>query len=245
MSEKSLLLDSDRKLENILTLGSTSPKCDGSDTGPSSFSWMPFPMSLYYKPPKTLNSVIALSFLPGKSQKYEKFSYYNSQNKSSEFSSHKPRPSHLKNAVSELPIERETPNVGGLIAFHDNQANKFSSGSSPSATFVSKGTKKYACDRRVQEQVRSISIAPSLLQISLKKRNSNKMSWNTNNSNKFFTNKESSSTVWLSGAYTYCHFLLPLFKAINVRRCVLALLAVTVITLFYYTRYVDTGAFVG
>ncbi|XP_037933336.1 bifunctional heparan sulfate N-deacetylase/N-sulfotransferase [Teleopsis dalmanni] len=42
-----------------------------------------------------------------------------------------------------------------------------------------------------------------------------------------------------------CCFGIPLFKAINVRRCVLALLAITVVTIFYYTHYVDTGVFVG
>lgn len=41
-----------------------------------------------------------------------------------------------------------------------------------------------------------------------------------------------------------CVGLSPL-KAINVRRCVLALLAITVITIFYYTYYVDTGVFIG
>ncbi|XP_067643649.1 bifunctional heparan sulfate N-deacetylase/N-sulfotransferase [Eurosta solidaginis] len=42
-----------------------------------------------------------------------------------------------------------------------------------------------------------------------------------------------------------CCFGMPLLKAINVRRCVLALFAITVVTIFYYTHYVDTGVFVG
>lgn len=42
-----------------------------------------------------------------------------------------------------------------------------------------------------------------------------------------------------------CCFGIPLLKAINVRRCVLALFAITVVTIFYYTHYVDTGVFVG
>lgn len=40
-------------------------------------------------------------------------------------------------------------------------------------------------------------------------------------------------------------FVAPLIKAINVRRCVLALFAITVVTIFYYTHYVDTDVFVG
>lgn len=42
-----------------------------------------------------------------------------------------------------------------------------------------------------------------------------------------------------------CCFGLPHLKAINVRRCVLALFAITVVTIFYYTHYMDTGVFVG
>ncbi|XP_011186085.1 bifunctional heparan sulfate N-deacetylase/N-sulfotransferase [Zeugodacus cucurbitae] len=42
-----------------------------------------------------------------------------------------------------------------------------------------------------------------------------------------------------------CCIGIPLLKAINVRRCVLALFAITVVTIFYYTHYVDTGVFVG
>uniref|UniRef100_A0A1I8MTS9 [heparan sulfate]-glucosamine N-sulfotransferase n=1 Tax=Musca domestica TaxID=7370 RepID=A0A1I8MTS9_MUSDO len=42
-----------------------------------------------------------------------------------------------------------------------------------------------------------------------------------------------------------CCFGLPHLKAINVRRCVLALFAITVVTIFYYTHYMDSGVFVG
>uniref|UniRef100_A0A1A9ZU58 Uncharacterized protein n=1 Tax=Glossina pallidipes TaxID=7398 RepID=A0A1A9ZU58_GLOPL len=42
-----------------------------------------------------------------------------------------------------------------------------------------------------------------------------------------------------------CCFGSPFVKAVNVRRCVLALFAITVMTIFYYTHYVDTGVFVG
>uniref|UniRef100_A0A1A9W4A0 Uncharacterized protein n=1 Tax=Glossina brevipalpis TaxID=37001 RepID=A0A1A9W4A0_9MUSC len=38
-----------------------------------------------------------------------------------------------------------------------------------------------------------------------------------------------------------CCFGSPFVKAVNVRRCVLALFAITVMTIFYYTHYVDTG----
>ncbi|XP_068141948.1 bifunctional heparan sulfate N-deacetylase/N-sulfotransferase [Drosophila tropicalis] len=42
-----------------------------------------------------------------------------------------------------------------------------------------------------------------------------------------------------------CNLIARRCFGINVRRCVLALLAITMVSIFYYTRYVDTGVFVG
>jgi len=42
-----------------------------------------------------------------------------------------------------------------------------------------------------------------------------------------------------------CNLIARRCFGINVRRCVLALLAITVVSIFYYTHYVDTGVFNG
>ncbi|XP_075162039.1 N-deacetylase and N-sulfotransferase sfl [Haematobia irritans] len=55
----------------------------------------------------------------------------------------------------------------------------------------------------------------------------------------------SSSCNCCSNFIARCCFGLPHLKAINVRRCVLALFAITVVTIFYYTHYMDSGVFVG
>ena len=70
--------------------------------------------------------------------------------------------------------------------------------------------------------------------------NGNGSSNGSNNSNSSNNNTSSNTNI-----IARCCFSFPLLKAINVRRCVLALFAVTLVTIFYYTQYVESGMFVG
>lgn len=75
---------------------------------------------------------------------------------------------------------------------------------------------------------------------------------NNNNSNGGISNSNSSSLYASSSingnsnngnVITKCCF--HLLKCVNVRRCVAVLVLLTVVTIVYYTHYVDNSAFVG